>query len=59
MRLSMSLLTSACRFWVKHWFSSVTKAMKAGNASAGGLLGLDANPAVVGAGDAAFYEGGD
>ena len=38
MRLSISLLTSACRFWVKRRLSSVTKAMKAGNGSAGGYL---------------------
>ena len=38
MRLSISLFTSACRFWVKRLLSSVTKAMKAGNGSAGGYL---------------------
>ena len=38
MRLSISLLTSACRFCVKRRLSSVTNAMKAGNGSAGGYL---------------------
>ena len=38
MRLSISFLTSACRFWVKRCLSLVTNAMKAGNGSAGGYL---------------------
>jgi len=60
MRLSISLLTSACRFWVKRRLSSVTKAMKAGNGSAGGLsVGLDTDPEACGAGDGSFDEEGD
>lgn len=53
MRLSMSLFTSAWRFWVRRCFSSFTKSRNAGSGSAGGFA-----PWPFGAGDGALLDAG-